>query len=386
MKTRKGGGLSSWAINRPIGTVMLTSTLLVLGVVYVGRIPVDMLPRIVYPNVSVRVSNAGVEPAVLEETIAKPLESALASTENLEKISSDISEGFVNVRLEFKYGTNVDFAVQDAAKNVERVRARLPEEADPPVTTKDDPTQQPIFSVAFSSQGRDLVALREWVDQRLRPQLLSVPGVAGVDLQGGLVREIQIELEPTRLRGYGLSVNQIINALSNENQDVAAGSITATDREMVGKTAGKFHSLDDIRGILLATPTGARVPMSEIAVVRDTSAQQRWGRLDGIPAVRIQMRKQPEANTVEVADGVRARLAPSEQLVRAEGRQVRRHVRSVRVIRDSINSVKEAALIGAFLASLVVLLFLRSLRKTIIVGLSIPLAVMATFIAMASAG
>ena len=96
-RSRRGGGLSSWAINRPIGTVMLTSTLLVLGLVYVGRIPVDMLPRIVYPNVSVRVTNAGVEPAVLEETIAKPLESALASTENLEKISSDIFEGFVQV-------------------------------------------------------------------------------------------------------------------------------------------------------------------------------------------------------------------------------------------------------------------------------------------------
>src|SRR4030095_17209640 len=115
-------------------------------------------------------------PRVHEETIAKPLESALASTENLEKISSDISEGNVNVRLEFKYGTNVDFAVQDAAKNVERVRARLPEEADPPVTTKDDPAQQPIFSVAFSSVGRDQVALSEWVDQRLRTQPGAFPG------------------------------------------------------------------------------------------------------------------------------------------------------------------------------------------------------------------
>src|SRR6185503_10468165 len=118
--------------------------------------------------------------------------------------------------------------------------------------------------------GRDQVALREWVDQRLRPQLLSVPGVAALDLNGGLVRGIQVELEPTRLRGYGLSVNQVITALRNENQDVAAGRITATDREMVGKTAGKFKSLDDVRSILMPTTGGARVPMSEVAIVRDT--------------------------------------------------------------------------------------------------------------------
>ncbi len=351
--------------------------------VYIGRVPVDLLPRIVYPQVRVNVSDAGVEPLVLEETIAKPLESALATTENLSRLQTDVNEGRVSITLDFEYGTNVDFALQDAAKNVERVRSQLPEESDPPVISKSEPTAMPIYSIAFSSKTRSLVALRQWVDQRLGPQLLSVPGVAAVDLSGGLVREILVELDPERLRGYGLSVSQVINALRNENQDVAAGRISSDDREVVGKTAGRFKSVEQIAGVLLPT-RGGRVALRDVAAVRDTSAEQRlWTRLDGVPAVRLQLRKQPEANTVEVADGIRDRL---EQL-QASGflpPDIRYQVTFDQsgFIRDALDSVKSAAVTGAILAMLIVIIFLRSFRKTFIIGVSIPLAILATFVMM----
>lgn len=377
-------GIASWSISRPIGTLMLTSTLLVLGIVYVGRLPVDLLPRIVYPQVRVWVSNPGVEPQVLEETIAKPLEAALATTAGLTRMGTDISEGRVSVALDFDYGTNVDFALQDAATNVERVRGRLPEEADPPTISKSDPSQQEIFQVAFSSTERDQIALRQWVDQRLRPQLLSINGVAAVNIMGGLVREIQVELDPERVRGLGLSVSQIISALRNENQDMAAGRITAIDRELVGKTAGKFRSLTDIRGVLLTASSGARVPLRDIAAVRDTSVQQRsWARLNGAPAVRIGIQKQPEANTVEVVEGMKARIATL-----ASSGYVPRDIKyevtydQSGFINDALTSVRDAAIIGAILSMLVVIVFLRSFRKTFIIILSIPLAIMATFVMM----
>jgi CzcA family heavy metal efflux pump len=363
---------------------MLTSTLLVLGVVYVGRIPVDLLPRIVYPQVRVSVSNPGVEPLVLEETIAKPLESALATTENLLRIQSEISEGRVSLTLDFSYGTNVDFALQDAAKNVERVRGRLPEEADAPVTSKSDPAQTQVYQVAFSSTERDQVALRQWVDQRLRPQLLSVPGVAAIDLSGGLVREIQVELDPDRLRGFGLSVSEVIAAMRAENQDLAAGRLTASDREVVGKTAGKFRAVEDLRGVLLTSGSGARVPLRDVAVVRDTSAEVRfWARLNGVPAVRIGIQKQPEANTVEVVAGVSGRL---EQLFGSGyfPADIKYDVTYDQsgFIQDAITSVRDAAIIGAVLAMLVVMVFLRSLRKVFIIGVTIPMSILATFIMM----
>ena len=380
----KRRGIASWSISRPIGTIMITSTLLVLGAVYVGRIPVDLLPRIVYPQVRVSVSNPGVEPAVLEETIAKPLEAALSTTEGLTRMGADVSTGMVNITLDFDYGTNVDFALQDAAKNVERIRGRLPDEADPPNVNKSDPAQQQIYQVAFSSSSRNQIALRQWVDQRLRPQLLSVPGVAAIEIFGGLVREIQVELDPDRLRGFGLSVSQVINALRNENQDLSAGRISTLDREMIGTTAGKFHSLEDIRGVLLTAPSGARVPLRDVATVRDTSQEQRsWARLNGVPAVRIGIQKQPEANTVEVVRGVQARL----ETLTASGYvppDIRNEVTYDQsgFISEALKSVRDAAIIGALLSMLVVVVFLRSFRKTFIIGVSIPLAILATFVMM----
>jgi len=380
----KRRGIASWSISRPIGTIMITSTLLVLGSVYVGRIPVDLLPRIVYPQVRVMVSNQGVDPAVMEETVAKPLESALATTEGLTRLATSVSQGMVSITLDFDYGTNVDFAVQDAAANVERVRRRLPEEADPPTVSKSDPAQQQVYQVAFSSDVRNQTALRQWVDQRLRPQLLSVNGVAALDIFGGLVREIQVEIDPDRLRGFGLSVSQVINSLRNENQDLAAGRITTVDRELTGTTAGKFRSLDDIRGVLLTAPSGARIPLRDIASVRDTSQEQRsWARLNGVPAVRIGIQKQPEANTVQVVRDVQAKLAQLQ-----ESGYVPPDIRSEVTydqsgfISDALKSVRDAAILGALLSMFVVILFLRSFRKTFIVGLSIPLAILATFVMM----
>ena len=136
-----------------------------------------------------------------------------------------------------------------------------------------------------------------------------MPGVAALDLSGGLVREILIEVNPERLRGYGMSVSEVIASLRAENQDVAAGRITGVDREVIGRTSGRFRSIEDIQNVLLSTRGGTRVALTDVATVRDTSAEQRlWARLDGSPAVRLSLRKQPEANTVEVVDAVRARL------------------------------------------------------------------------------
>jgi CzcA family heavy metal efflux pump len=378
-------GLPSHAIRRPVGTVMLTSVVVVLGIFFLGGLPLDLLPSIVYPNVRANVTNRGVEPQVLEETVAKPLEAALSTTENLIRIETDVSEGRVGVNLHFSYGTDIDFALQDASKNLDRARSRLPEEADPPTIFKFDPSGIPVYEVAFSSATRDLISLRDWVDYRLRPQLLTIEGVASIDIAGGLTREIQVTIDQERLRSYGLTVSQVIESIRSANQDVAAGRVSGPTLEIVGKTSGKFRSVDDVRNVLLTVPgRGVRIPLHEIADVRDTNREQRlWARLDGVPAVRLSVRKQPNANTVVVAEQV------DQTLQRLAGSQFipgdiefRTTQNQATFIRSSISSVRNAALMGAVLAMFVVLLFLGSLRKTFIIGLAIPIAILATFVMM----
>jgi hydrophobe/amphiphile efflux-1 (HAE1) family protein len=384
---KRRAAISSFAIERPVGTTMLGSVVVVLGLFFLSQLPLDLLPSIVYPNVRASVTNRGVDPQVLEETVAKPLEAALAVTENVVRIETEIQEGRVGVNLHFSYGSDIDFALQDASKNLDRARARLPVEADPPTIFKFDPSQMPIYQVAFSSPTRDLISLRDWVENRLTPQLLTIEGVASVDVSGGLIREIQVILDQERLRSYNLTVSQVIDAIRAANQDVAAGRVGGETREIVGRTAGKFRSVDEVAAVLLNVPGGGRVPLSEIAQVRDTNREQRlWARLDGVPAVRISVRKQPNANTVSVAGDVEAQLNRLAGIGFVPGDIVFETINNqADFIRKSVASVRNAALIGAILAMFVVFVFLGSLRKTFVIGMAIPVAILATF-AMMGAG
>ena len=169
MTSPRRRNLSSLSIRRPVGTLALASVVVVLGVFHLDRLPLDLLPQIVYPQVRASVNYPGVAPEVMEEQVTRVLETALATTENLIRIETETAEGRSSVDLHFRYGSDVNFALQDASKNLDRARARLPRDADPPTIFKFDPSQIPVFEAAFSSGTRSLVDLRDWVDRRLRP-------------------------------------------------------------------------------------------------------------------------------------------------------------------------------------------------------------------------
>jgi CzcA family heavy metal efflux pump len=389
---------SSWSIRHPLGSLAIVSVIVVLGIFFFTTLSVDLLPQIVYPVVMTVVTYPGTDPEVMEETVTKILESRLATTEDVVEISSSTQEGRANVRLRFDYGKDIDLALRDASTQLDRARGRLPQDMNPPMIFKFDPTQRPIVEIALSSEVVDPVQLRRWAEEDFVNFFLTIPGVASVDVAGGLQREIHVVLDKRRLEGYGLSVSNVIQAIRDENIDASGGRVIAGSREYASRTLGRFTTIDDIKDTRIqvnripGTLTNSnprdnvtdRVRLRDVSEVLDTHREQRvFARLNGVPSIKVTLFKQPTGNTVEVANGIFDQIAFLE-----ENNMLPANIElsvisdQSQFIRNSIGSVSTAALVGGSLAMLIVGLFLGSIRRTFIIATSIPIAILATFVMM----
>ncbi len=383
-----GGGLAAWAIRHPIGVVMLALAVAVVGLFTFGRLPVDLLPQIIYPTVTVRVLDPGVSATVMEDQVSRQLEEQLAITEDAVGVESRTSEGNSQVDLAFQYGKDMDIALRDASSRLDRAKRFLPDTIDPPIIYKRDPSQIPVAEFMVTSDTLGPVALRDWVDYVFSRWFINLPGVASAEVGGGLEREIHVVPDPWRMVRLGLRSEDLATALRQANVEEAGGRLYGERREFLGRTAGRFSSLEEVRHLPLRLPSGARIQLGDLAQVVDSHRDERIRvRLDGVPGVKLTIQKQPTANTVRVVDAVKQRL----EWLRAQG-QVPGHVQVQTVddqsvyIRHAVRNAASAAGSGALLAMLVVYLFLGNLRRTLIVGSALPLAVLVTFTLMDWAG
>ncbi|REL33442.1 AcrB/AcrD/AcrF family protein [Rhodohalobacter sp. SW132] len=387
--TSRYKGISSWSIRRPISTLAITSAVIVLGILFSGRLAVDLMPQIDYPHIRVVVNYTGVTPEVIEEQVTRPLERNLSATENLTEIHGRASEGRSYIEMYFDFDTDIDIALQDASRQLERARTELPDGIDPPRIMKMDPSQSPVFELAISSQVRSPIEVRDWVDQRLLPQLSSIPGVGTIDLGGGKEREIQVVADPERLRSYGITIDHLSGVLAGRNVDVSVGNITSYEYDILARTETRFNSFRDVAGTLVPVADMNRtVRLSDIADVSDSNREQRlFAYLNRDESVQVSIMKQPMANTVEVIDNIQSRIdeLTDSGFITADY--------DIEVIRDdsffitsSIESVTTAAILGGLLAMNVILLFLGSIRRSLIVALMIPVAIIATFVLMNAGG
>jgi len=373
---------SDTSIRRPIGTLMVTLVVIVLGFFGVRNLSVDLLPDITYPLVKINTRYPGVSPEQIEDTVTKPIERQVATVDNVEYVSSISSEGISLIDVNFKYGTNMDVALQDVRAKLDLAIRDLPSDTERPFAFKADPQQLPIMNYAVSSKRRNLIELREWVEDNLQDQLTKIAGVASVDITGGLTREIQVHIEPQRLVALGLTFDQVINILKRENLELPGGRVTAGKREYIVRTMGRYPTVKFIEAIVVKATDSGVVYLKDLAQVKDLHEEQRiFTRLNGEPAVGMSIMKQSGTNTVEIAEQVENELARLQNIIPSDIK-IGLITNQADYISASIGNVGSMAIGGGILAIFVVFFFLASIRRTLIISIAIPIAILATFLMM----
>src|SRR5262245_52062972 len=376
-----------FAIQRPVMMTMISCIVILLGGISLSRLPVDLLPDIAQPTINVRVNYTGVGPLEMEELVTRPMEQQLSAVSGLEQMNSNSNEGSSQITMNFTWGHDLNEAMDDIRTRLDRVRNRLPEDADPPTIQKSDPNQMPIMGLAVESTdgALDRVALRELAENMLSPRIERVPGVAAVTVNGGLRRQIHIDLSREKITALDLSVDRVTNVLRSENQNIPIGEIYRGDRAFLLRSQGQFESLDQIRNLVVQTKAGVPVYLKDIAEVRDSTEDNRSVlRINGRPGVRMSVTKQSGTNTVQIAQGVRAEIERINREV--PGVKLSILDDNAKFIERSIAAVQEHVLIGSTLVILIIFLFLRNFRSTLIVCTSIPISVIGTFALLYFAG
>jgi CzcA family heavy metal efflux pump len=382
------GGLATWSIRHPVGVSMIALAVIVLGVFSLTRLAIDLHPHLIYPEIRVRIVSPGVPAKVMEDQFTRQLEEQLAITEDAISVQSRTGEGATSVDLSFEYGKDIDIALRDASTRLDRAKRFLPDTPDPPIIYKRDPSQIPVLEFVVSSPLRDPVELRSWVDDVFGKWFLTLPGVAAAEVGGGLVREIQVLPDQQRLAGVGLDMQDVIEALQRGNREDPAGRLKMAQQEFSGRISGRFTRVEQLAELPLRLADGDVIHLQEVAEVIDTHEDERLlVRVNGVPGIKLSIQKQPTANTVAVVDVVQERL----DWLRAQGLvpediQVRSVADQSVYIRQALTNSGLAAVSGALLAMLVVFVFLGNLRRTLIIGSAIPIAIMVTFVIMGMGG
>src|SRR5687767_15759462 len=365
------------AIHRPVTMFMLSAIITLLGFISLTRLPVDLMPEFQQPTLNIRTSYAGVGPLEMEELITRPIEQAVGAVPGLTRIESSSSEGNSQVQLNFEWGSDLAEAADEVRTRMDRVRGRLPEDADPPTIQKFDPSQRPGAQIGIEGDY-DPVTLREIAQNEIAPRFERIDGVAAVNVNGGLRRQIHVDLSKEKITALNLSVTQVVSSLRQENQNTPLGEIYQGDATFLVRSQGQFQSVEDIRNLVVMTRQGVPVYLRDIADVKDTTEQRRnFMRINGRPGIQIQVQKQSGKNTVEVAKLVHAEVARVNNEV--PGLKMTVVQDNSRFISRAIHNVQEHAMVGGILVVLIIFAFLRDFRSTLIVSTSIPVSVIGTF-------
>ncbi|MBN2688233.1 MAG: efflux RND transporter permease subunit, partial [Deltaproteobacteria bacterium] len=372
--------ISRIAVHRPIFTIMVVLIVIILGGISLIRLPIDLMPDVTYPTLTVQTAYENASPEEIEELITRPIEEAMSSVPGVESVYSTSSEGASNVRVTFFWGTDLDTASNDIRDRLDRVIGRLPEDAERPILRKFDIANFPILIFGVSSNLNPL-QLRKLIDDQVKYRIERVPGVASLDVWGGHEREIQVNLDAGKIKAMDIPLDEIMNRIREGNVTLPAGTIDRGNFDVTMRTKGEYTSIDQLSDTIVAIREGAPIKLRDIAAVDDTWKKiTRIITVNGRGGVRLGVRKQSGKNTVDVAAGV---LKEVDNISRDIPQiNITPIIDTSDYIRNSITNVGSMALYGGILAVLVLLFFLRNVMSTLIIATTIPISVIATFTLM----
>ncbi|RWZ59006.1 efflux RND transporter permease subunit [Halobacillus fulvus] len=372
--------LVNLSVKRPVGVIMIVVGLLALGFVSLRSLTIDLYPEIDLPIAVVSTSYEGAAPQEVEELVSRPVESSVSSIEGLEVLQSQSQSGASLVLLQFNTGVDLDSTLLEVRENVDQVRGLLPEGAGEPSVLRFDPQQLPIMNVGLS--GDTAEELQQVAESRIVPFLERQEGVASVSIEGGQVREVQVLIDQAQLTQYGLDSQTIVQTLNAANQSASAGAIEKGEKDLQIRIEGEFDSVEDVENTILQSQSGAQVTLGQIADVEETLVNNSTvAKVNGSSSVVLSVLKKTDANTVETANQVRDALDELQgELPDEVGTQI--ILDTSEFIEISINSVVWNILLGGVFSVLVLLLFLKSIRATLVIGLSIPIAIISNFTLM----
>jgi HAE1 family hydrophobic/amphiphilic exporter-1 len=374
--------LAAICVQRPVFASVLILILVVIGGAGFMQLGVDRYPKVDIPTVVISTVSPGSSPEAVASDITKPIEDAVNTISGIDEVHSTSSEGSSIVTISFVLEKDLAVATQEVRDKINLVVPTLPDSVKQPTVNTFDPDAQPVLTIALSGEA-PLREITEYADKVLRKQIESSNGVGAVDIIGGRARQIDVDLNPYQMRSYGVTATDVINALRAQNIETPGGQVEGDKRNLTLRTLGRLNSIQGFRDIVLKTSEGGGTTrLSDVAVIRDSAARQSSAaELNGQPTLQIVIRKQSGTNALAVIGGVKSRLEEIEKTLPANYKMTITDDQS-EYIEAAVHAVEEHLMLGAVLATLVVLVFLWSWRSTIIAAIAIPTSLISTFGAM----
>ncbi len=373
------------SVKKPVAVTMAVLMFVVIGLYSLTMLPIEMTPEIEMNMAIIATQYPNVGSEEVENLVTKTIEGAVASVSGVDSITSQSSEGVSMVMIQFNTGVNMDKAVTDIEGNIDMIEGFLPEDATDPMVLKINTDMMATAQFSVSYEGYDLVQTKQFVDETLESKLKSVNGVASVSVSGARNRQIDVYIDPTRLFGYNADINDVASAIMAQNQNMPSGSSVTMGKKLSARVLGKFDSIKDIENVPLMTSTGQVINLRDVAEVKDSySDVTTVARLNGESAISVTISKESDANTVDVVNGVYEVL---DKLTKENPKfTYNMTMEQGTMIEDSVKSVASNAISGAFLAVFVLLLFLGSVKSSLVIGIAMPISVITTFIGMYFSG